>query len=200
MNLRQQAESDLQYILGDSVTGFGWPITVTDPNGTSGQLTGATTDISQVVDPETGQVVSGRSASVAIRTASIFGVGFNSLPVAVTDKNSKPWLVRFSDINGSSYTFKVIQSNPDRTLGIVTCILEAYTATGDNTTPDPFTGTSFSWLDFVTRAEYVSEEGAVLIYVFKGVEIFRHIPDPYEYALDAFYSDRGLTNLLARRS
>lgn len=128
MNLRQQAEADLAFILEDNATGFGWPITVTDPNGFTGDgpLTGSSNDISQVVDPETGQVVSGRSASVALRVASIFEAGFNSLPTGITDKNSKPWIIAFDDINGNSYTFKVIQSNPDRTLGLITCILEAY--------------------------------------------------------------------------
>ncbi len=126
MNLRQQAENDLEFILEDSSTGFGWTITLTDPSGTSSPLTGSSNDISQVVDPETGQVVSGRSASVALRVSSIFEAGFNSLPVGVADSSSKPWLAQFNDINGNSHTFKIIQTNPDRTLGIVTCILEAY--------------------------------------------------------------------------
>lgn len=126
MNLRQQAENDLGFILEDNLAGFGWPITLTDPNGTSSPLTGASNDISQVIDPETGVVVSGRSASVALRVASIFEAGFNSLPIGVADSSSKPWLVQFNDINGNSHTFKIIQTNPDRTLGIVTCILEAY--------------------------------------------------------------------------
>lgn len=126
MNLRQQAETDLQFILEDSASGFGWSITVTDPNGLSSPLTGSSNDISQVVDPETGQVVSGRSASVALRATSLFEAGFNSLPVGIADRNSKPWIIQFDDINGNSHTFKVIQSNPDRTLGIVTCILETY--------------------------------------------------------------------------
>lgn len=126
MNLRQQAETDLHFILEDSATGFGWPITITNPIGMSRPLTGSSNDISQVIDPETGQVVSGRSASVALRVASIFAEGFNSLPVGISDRNIKPWLVQFNDINGNPHTFKVIQSNPDRTLGIITCILEAY--------------------------------------------------------------------------
>jgi hypothetical protein len=126
MNLRQQAEADLAFILEDSATGFGWSISVTDPNGLNRPLTGSSNDISQVVDPETGQVVSGRSASVALRVSSLFEAGFNSLPVGIADSNSKPWLVAFDDINGNSHTFKVIQSNPDRTLGIITLILEAY--------------------------------------------------------------------------
>jgi hypothetical protein len=126
MSLRQQAEADLAFILEDSATGFGWPISVTDPTGLNRPLTGSSNDISQVVDPETGQVVSGRSASIALRTSSIFAAGFNSLPVGIVDRDSKPWVISFDDINGNTHTFKVIQSNPDRTVGLVTCILEAY--------------------------------------------------------------------------
>ncbi len=33
MSIRQLAESDLGLILEDEATGFGWPITVTDPSG-----------------------------------------------------------------------------------------------------------------------------------------------------------------------
>lgn len=126
MNLRQQAEADLQFILEDNPTGFGWAITLTDPSGLSKNLIGSSNDISQVVDPETGQVVSGRSASVTLRVASIFGEGFSSLPTGVADASSKPWIIGFKDINDNPHTFKVIQSNPDRTLGLVTCVLEAF--------------------------------------------------------------------------
>lgn len=126
MNLRELAEADLKYILEDSATGFGWAIAVTNPEGETAELIGASNDISQVVDPETGQVVSGRSASVALRVASLFEAGFNSLPVGIADSTRKPWVIAFTDINGNPHTFKVIQSNPDRGLGVVTLILEAY--------------------------------------------------------------------------
>jgi hypothetical protein len=131
MNLRQQAESDLRFILEDSTTGFGWPITITDPDGLTCELTGYSNDISQVIDPETGQIVSGRSATVALRIASIVKAGYAKLPTGVADKKIKPWVMECKDINCNIHTFKVIQSNPDRSLGILTCILEAYTTSGD---------------------------------------------------------------------
>lgn len=127
MGLRAIAEQDLATIMEDTATGFGWPITLTAPDGTVGSLTGFSDDIAQVIDPDTGQAVSGRLASVAIRisliTTTLPGKG---LPVGIADAGSKPWLVAFDDINGASYTFKVAQSNPDRALGLVTCLLEEY--------------------------------------------------------------------------
>jgi len=127
MGLRALAEQDLGTILEDATTGFGWPITITAPDLTEGALTGFSDDIAQVIDPETGQAVSGRLASVAIRISSL-AVPFptQGLPVGISDRTSKPWLVAFDDINGNSHTFKVAQSNPDRAIGLLSLILEAY--------------------------------------------------------------------------
>ena len=125
MGAREIAEADLGFILEDSVFGFGFDITVTDPSGLSKPLTGFSNDISQVIDPDTGQAVSGRLASVALRISSLTAAGF-ALPVAVADAGAKPWLITFDDINGNSFIFKVQQSNPDRTLGVIACILETY--------------------------------------------------------------------------
>ena len=125
MSLRQLAETDLGLILEDSSTGFGWSITVTDPAGTSRTLTGFSDDIAQIIDPDTGQAVSGRLASVALRISSLTAAGL-TLPRGIADSGSKPWVIEFDDINGNPYKFKVSQSNPDRALGLVTCLLELY--------------------------------------------------------------------------
>ena len=120
MGLREIAEQDLGIILEDATTGFGFPITLTAPDGTDGAMTGFSDDIAQVIDPDTGQAVSGRLVSVAIRigliTATLPGKG---LPVGIADSASKPWLVAFDDINGNPFTFKVAQSNPDRAIGLL---------------------------------------------------------------------------------
>jgi len=125
MSLREIAEADLAVTLEDGVGGFGWPITITDPTGASAALVGTSTDIAQVIDPDTGVAVSGRSASVAVRIASLTAAGLG-LPVGIADSGSRPWTVSFDDINGAGYTFKVQQSNPDRAIGLVTLVLEKY--------------------------------------------------------------------------
>ena len=128
MGLRELAEQDLGAILEDSAYGFGWSITLTDPAGlTDPNLTGFSDDISQVIDPDTGQLVSGRLASVTLRISSLLTAGFTS-PRGVADQSSKPWVVTFNDINGTSHTFKVRQADPDRALGLIVCILEGYDA------------------------------------------------------------------------
>ena len=125
MNLRVQAEADLGSIMEDTAGGFGWPIVVTDPDGNAAALAGLSTDIAQVIDPDTGQIVSGRMASVSIRIALLTAAGF-TLPRGVASRDAKPWLVAFDDINGNPYTFKVQSADPDRALGLVVCMLEVY--------------------------------------------------------------------------
>lgn len=125
MSLRQQAERDLSFILEDANRGFGWPVTVSDPSGVSASLVGFSNDIAQVIDPDTGQAVSGRAASITLRVSTLQAAGLG-LPVGIADSTSKPWVVRFDSIYGEAHTFKVTQGDPDRSLGVVSCMLEAY--------------------------------------------------------------------------
>ncbi len=128
MSLRGLAEQDLGIILETDAYGFRWPITVTDPAGlTVPDLYGFSNDISQTIDPDTGELVSGRLASCVLRISSLTAAGFTDLPRNVADSTSKPWIVVFNDINGNAHTFKVRQGNPDYALGAFSCILEAYT-------------------------------------------------------------------------
>lgn len=126
MSLRQLAESDLAHILEDGATGFGWQIVVTAPSGAVAPVTGFSTDIGQVIDADTGQVVSGRLVTVAIRISTLLSFAGMGLPRGIADESEKPWLIDFADINGKPYKFKVASTMPDRTLGMVVCVLEIY--------------------------------------------------------------------------
>lgn len=127
MGLRIQAAADARVFLEDSAAGFGWPIMITDPSGTSAELTGFANDVGRTIDPQTGIAVTGRAASVALSIAALTAAGL-ALPKNVADGSSKPWVVQFEDVNGNEHTFKVSEAMPDRALGIVTCLLEAYKA------------------------------------------------------------------------
>ncbi len=125
MSLREQAEADLLGILEDETAGFGRTIIITDPSGTSETFTGFTNDIAQIIDPDTGQAVSGRSANATIRISSLIASGLG-LPQGIADETIKPWVVEFEDINGNPFKFKVQKSNPDRALGVVSLEIEFY--------------------------------------------------------------------------
>lgn len=125
MGLREQAAADLKAILEDRTGGFGWDLTLTDPAGVSAALVGLSTDIGLTLDPDTGMAISGRRASVALRIASLTAAGLG-IPTGISDQASKPWLVTFDDVDGGAHTFKVIEAQPDRAIGAVVCLLEAY--------------------------------------------------------------------------
>lgn len=125
MNLRQLAEQDLSVILEDSDNGFGWAVQLTDPLGDNNPLTGYSNDIGAAIDPETGQIVAGNVASVALRISSLAALGL-PVPRGVADAGRKPWIVRFDDLQLKQWVFKIEETMPDRTLGMVVCILSAY--------------------------------------------------------------------------
>lgn len=122
MSLLTIAQADLKAILNDSVTGVGVTIGVRSPCGDVQSLTGWSNDIGLLVDPDTGQAVSGRIATVALVIADLTAAGL-ALPENISDDDANPWRITFSGLE-----FKVTESHPDRTLGVITCTLEAFDA------------------------------------------------------------------------
>lgn len=127
MSLRTEAEA-LNAIGIEDENLFGQAITLTNPAGTAAALVGDYNDIGAVIDPETGTVVSGRSASMALRISSIYSAGFTELPRRISDKNSKPWRVQYTADDAIEYSFIVRESMPDRSAGVIVLILEEYDA------------------------------------------------------------------------
>ncbi len=124
MSLLDEAAADLASILDDTVGGFSIPIVVIDPAGNQATINGLANDIGMTTDPQTGMAIAGRQSTVALSLAALEAEGLG-VPVNVTDKTSKPWLVRFTLPNGCEATFKVSSTMPDQ-LGVVVCFLEAY--------------------------------------------------------------------------
>lgn len=126
MNLRALAEADLGMILEDKSTGFGWDLTLTDPDGKTELLTGFSQDISLAVDPDSGTLISGRTATAVVRIGLLREKGFLVNPRNIAESSKRPWVVGFRDINGVPCLFKVFKSDPDATIGAVVLHLETY--------------------------------------------------------------------------
>jgi len=125
VGLWEQAPVDAQAILEDP-SGFRRPITLTSPAGTASALTGFATDVAESVDPETGVLVAGRRASAAISLLSL-----PEMPTAEAEAGARPWQVTLTSIVGPPTTWKVVEVRPDRALGVVVLMLEAYDASID---------------------------------------------------------------------
>jgi len=126
MGLREEAAADFHAITTDA-DDFGWPITVTDPAGASQPLVGFANDISQAIDPETGQIVSGRFATIALSIRALTAAGLG-LPVGISDSKTTPWTVQFTDPSLNAFLFKVSKTDPDRSIESVVCFLELFKA------------------------------------------------------------------------
>ncbi len=129
MSLLTQAELDLAV----SIEGpdFGTVVVIRDPTDTDG--TGTTKaqvgDVGQAIDPDTGLAVSGRLIHVAVRQSALVAAGFTTLPVGIADPTAKPWRLQFKPTGGVLQWFKVKESRPDRTLGIVMLLVEFWDET-----------------------------------------------------------------------
>ena len=130
MGLRELAKRDVKYIISGDRNGPRWPVEVTDPDGNvSSCLYCTSADIHLFIDPQTGQPISGRQASVTFVISDLLDEQpFSNIPVAILD-GTKPWTIKFDDINGLPFVFTVLESRPDRTFGIVPCLLEVYRET-----------------------------------------------------------------------
>ncbi len=127
MGLRAQAELDLGQTL-ESPADWGVAFTLADPVGFTGTepLFGASGDIGRLVDPDTGQGVTGRHATLTVRIASLQAAGFAELPEGIADGAARPWVVGFPGASTPSQLYKVKQAHPDRTLGVVSMVVEFY--------------------------------------------------------------------------
>jgi hypothetical protein len=123
VSLLDQAALDLRAIITDP-NGFGVAITVIDPDGNTATLTGLQNDVGMFVDPQTGVLVGGRRASVALSILEIADAGLDE-PRAVAGGNIKPWRVAFTTPTGRELVMKISEVNPDE-LGCVVCMLEIY--------------------------------------------------------------------------
>ena len=123
MSLRDVAEQDLYRILTDQA-GFRVDLQLTDPAGQSATLGGFSNDISQAIDPDTGQMVSGRFVHVTI---ALRDLDAQDLPRGRSRRTDPAWLVSFDNPAGiGTVNGAVIESHPDRSLGYIVLVLEVY--------------------------------------------------------------------------
>jgi hypothetical protein len=126
MGLRDIAASDVIEIINDTETG-GDEITITSPAGVSETFNALTNDIHFAIDPETGETVTGRQCSATVLSSDLVTAGFTDIK-GIPDTNSRPWVVQMTDINGVTASFKVVESHPDNTIGLMILILGEYSS------------------------------------------------------------------------
>ena len=124
LNLRDKAVADTRNIL-EGVAGI--DVALTNPaQSLTATVRGFSSDIARAIDPETNLFVQGQFASVQLPIGAITDAGFSDIPTGIMDSTSKPWVVEYQEPGQNLRKYKVRNSEPDYSLGIVICTLETY--------------------------------------------------------------------------
>ena len=94
-----------------------------DPSDTVYNIKGFSIDTNVWVDPQTEQLVSKNQVSITINRSEL---PLDNQPEVIHEEDEIPWRVRFPDDLGVEHTYKVFNILPERTLGMLTCLLELY--------------------------------------------------------------------------
>lgn len=122
MSILAMAEKDLATTL-ESTRDFGKVIHLTDPYGTTAEVTGQFGDIHALITLEEEIPVNVNLPHITLRLSTLREKGFCE-PMPTENTNQNPWRITVDDITGDCRMFKLKMSKPDRTLGVVTAIIE----------------------------------------------------------------------------
>ena len=121
MSLLTVAENDLALTL-EASSDFGRSVSLTDPTGRTGTLSGQYGDIDAIQILEDEIVAAGSLPHITLRISSLRAAGFPD-PEPNQDETGKPWKIEVTNQNGDSKVYAFRLTAPDRTLGVVTGLL-----------------------------------------------------------------------------
>lgn len=122
MSLFDDAAIELQEIINDDI-GATVACTITSPDGVFYAFNCRMSDISQTLDVNTRERISGRRIEISVSMIDLAEAGFESSR-GIEKKTEKPWKVEFSNVISKEETYKVVETSPDSSLGIVVIHLE----------------------------------------------------------------------------
>jgi hypothetical protein len=125
MSLLDIARRDAQRIINSNKFGFSSSVTLIDQAGVEYPINAIVSVIHNLVDPDTGQPVSGSLATASINTLDLIALGVQ-IPEGEADETKKPWLIREADIQGNTVTYAIVRSAPDKANGNILCDLNEY--------------------------------------------------------------------------
>jgi len=125
MSLLDRVQKDAQRIMNSQRCGFGSPIILTDPDSVAYNLTGIVSVIHNLIDPDTGQPVSGFLATVSLNALDLQDKGIE-LPYGEMSMDRRPWTVETTVVGGATLLTKVVRVAPDETNGNILIDLGNY--------------------------------------------------------------------------
>lgn len=112
-------------VMTEFINDEGQDVTIIHPSGTENTFKCLANDIHLVIDPLTSEAITGRQSTISVSLTDLTTVGFEDIG-AVSFSDLKPWVVKLADSVGVERTFKIMETYPDKTLGVSVLFLENY--------------------------------------------------------------------------
>lgn len=124
MGLIEQAKEDIEEITSD-LEGFGVEMVLTAPTGEVLPITGLHTKHHLAIDQETMKQVNSKNAHISVSEQFLIDAGY---PYRNADNEVylQGHLVTVNDSTGNSCVYVIREWFPDRTIGLIVCILGDY--------------------------------------------------------------------------
>lgn len=125
MSLLDRLRKDSQKIMNSTRCGFSTEVTLITPDGVRYPFKSIIAVIHNLVDPDTGQPVSGYLATASINRLDLNAKSI-ALPEGEMSELRRPWLVSEINIDGIEVTYKITRAAPDEANGNILCDLGSY--------------------------------------------------------------------------
>ncbi|AUR94068.1 hypothetical protein NVP1191O_09 [Vibrio phage 1.191.O._10N.286.52.B4] len=125
MSLLDRVRKDSTRIMNSERYGTGTDVVLTDSDGIEYPMKAIVAVVHNLVDPDTGQPVSGYLATASLNRDNIPENKRSALE-GVSDELQRPWTVRETNIDGVVVTYKITRAAPDEANGNILCDLGSY--------------------------------------------------------------------------
>ncbi len=123
MSIRDLAAKDIRAIVARGDVSA--DISIVTPDGGSFAIKAIVNDIGQRLDPETGGYVTSNDATCTFVLQDLYDAGVQ-IPYGVMDESEQLYTLSFNSVAGVQRNFSIKEVMPDRTVGMVVCMLSEY--------------------------------------------------------------------------
>lgn len=125
MSLLDRVRKDVARIT-QNTNEFASAVKLTNPSGQFATVAALTGEVWQGLDPNSGNVVNGAVASIAISIEALTKANLGGIPHNSKNPTERPWRVELELADGVRYTYAINESRRDMTLGLIWYVLKRY--------------------------------------------------------------------------